>query len=317
MSEISRRRFLAVGATASTLLILPSESKAEDTQPSRSQFHLKVDFAARSGPDTMDPIPETVKDGWWTWTLRDWDFYRTDLNWHDGGASYPDDSGIDGSGVHAAITCHYEGIMAIHVAGMRRYLAGGIQPEKEPIHDPLANTWVAGTDFPGRPSDILLGLYHLPAGEYRLLSYHNSFNARRFGDNPTGIEYRFTNNPQHPMPAIRVYSMKSVMDDYIEETDDTLVKDQTYGLPDKQIVIGDLVGTGDVTQTLVATDVEIQQVTDDSELVPSVIEFTTDGSPLLIVYEASHEGNCDIRPHREGSYAALNAFELIQLSDAE
>lgn len=241
---MSKKILLCLGVMLMSGYLLPAESMAEDTDS--DLLHLKVDFAARSGPDTMAPIPETVKDGWWTWTLRDWEFYRTDLNWHDGGASYPDDAGIDGSGVHAAITCHYEGLMAIHVAGMRRYLAGGIQPEKEPIHDPIANTWVAGTDFPGRPSDILLGLYHLPASEYRLLSYHNSFNARRFGNNPTAIEHRFTDDPQHPMPAIRVYSMKSVMDDYIKETDDTLVKGQTYGLSDEKTVIGDLVGTGDV-----------------------------------------------------------------------
>jgi hypothetical protein len=135
-------------------------------------LHLKVDFAAPTSKDNSAPIPATAKQGWWHWTIPDWDFYRSDLKWEDGTSSYPEGGpGIAGSGVHAAITNHYEGIMTIWVAGMRRYLAGGIQPEKEPIYEPMCNSWIAGSDFPDNPtSDLLLSFYDLPAGRYRLVS---------------------------------------------------------------------------------------------------------------------------------------------------
>jgi len=187
-------------------------------------LHLKVDFAAPSGKDDPKPIAGTTKDGWWHWVIPDWDFYRSDLTWEDGKGRYPEGGpGIAGSGVHAAVTCHYEGIMTMYVAGMRRYLAGGIQPEKKPIHEPLCNTWIAGSD--------------------------------------------------------------------------------------KQ-------GTGDVKQTLEAKNVVIQQVKTDAELKPSIIEFTTDGSPLVVVYAGGCCKSDDLRRHRKGGYAVLNAFELIQLSAA-
>ena len=63
--------------------------------------------------------------------------------------------------------------------------------------------------------------------------------------------------------------------------------------------------TGDVQQTLEAGNVVIQQV---------VVEFTTDGSPVVVVYAGGGCKNDDLRPHRRGGYAVVNAFELIQLS---
>jgi len=281
-------------------------------------LHLKVDFAAPAGKNSLEPIPGTAKPGWWPWVIPDWDFYRCDLVWEDGGRSFPEDGpGIAGSGVHAAITCHYEGIMSIHVAGMRRYLAGGIMPEKKPIYEPICNTWVAGSDFPNSPSsDIILALYSLGAGKYRLVSYHNSFNGRRIGDNPTAVEYTETGRPEPPMRSIKVYSLKTIITEYYEPNKNALVKGRRYGTAAEKFIVPGKEGTGNVKQTLEARNVVIQQVKTDAELKPSVIEFTTDGSPVVVVYAGGCCKSDDLRPHRKGGYAVLNAFELIQLSSA-
>ncbi|HUT30132.1 MAG TPA: hypothetical protein VMX13_10100 [Sedimentisphaerales bacterium] len=278
-------------------------------------LHLKVDFAAPTGKNNPQPIPATAKQGWWHWVIPDWDFYRSDLTWEDGKGRYPQGGpGIAGSGVHAAVTCHYEGIMTIYVAGMRRYLAGGRQPEKEPIHEPICNTWIAASDFPNNPtSDLLLSLYDLPAGKYRLVSYHNNFNGRRIGDGPTRVEYAESKTPEPPMPSIRVYPIKTVLADYFKRAEDALVKGQTYGTPEDKMIVPGKQGTGNVRQTLEAKDVVIQQATRDAELKPSIIEFTTDGSPLVVVYSGGCCKSDDLRGHRKGGYAVLNAFELIQL----
>jgi hypothetical protein len=59
-----------------------------------------------------------------------------------------------------------------------------------------------------------------------------------------------------------------------------------------------------------AYNVPISQVTRDSQLVPSLVRFRTNGSAVHIVYESGccvHDG---IRPARIGGRAILNAFEL-------
>ena len=64
-----------------------------------------------------------------------------------------------------------------------------------------------------------------------------------------------------------------------------------------------------------ACDVQPQQVTTDAELVPSVIKFRTDGSPVLILYKA---GCCEadpVRPGRVGGRGILNAFRLVMSGD--
>jgi hypothetical protein len=289
---------------------------ADPAEP--SLLHLKVDFAAPTGKDNPKAIADTAKQGWFHWVIPDWDFYRSDLKWENGKSKYPEGGpGIAGSGVHAAITCHYEGIMTIYVAGMRRYLAGGIQPEKKPIHEPLCNTWVAGSDFPDNPtSDLLLAFYDLPAGKYRLVSYHNSFNCRRIGDDPTGVECSEIRQPEPPMASITVYPLKPLLTEYFGRRTDALIKGLTYGTSEDKIIVPGKQGTGNVKQTLKAKDVVIQQVKTDAELKPSIIEFTTDGSPLVVVYAGGCCKSDDLRRHRNGGYAVLNAFELVQLPAA-
>ena len=233
-------------------------------------LHLKVDIAAPTSKDNHTPLPGTWKNGWWPWVIPDWDFYRSDLVWEDGSQSYPASGrGIAGSGVHAAITCNYEGIMTLHVAGMRRYLAGGIQPEKKPLHEPICNSWIAGSDFPNNPaSDLLLSFYDLPSGHYRLVSFHNSFNGRRFGDNPTGVEYVEAKTPEPPMPSIKVYSMKTIVTQYFDRPKDvrTSPKGKNYGSSQDKVIIPGKQCVGKVKQTLDAKNVVIQQVKTDNEV---------------------------------------------------
>lgn len=281
-------------------------------------LHLKVDVAAPQGEGKRKPIETTRKEGWWPWVIPDWDHYRTDLVWEDGSQAFPAEGpGIAGTGVHTAVTCYYEGILTLHVAGMRRYLAGGIPPEKEPLYEPLCNTWLAGSDFPNNPSsDLLLGFYGLPAGRYRLRSYHNSFNGRRIGDDPTGVEYAEIREPEPPMPAIEVYSLRSLANDYFEVPVDPgeLPKGKRHGTSQSKIVVKGMEGRGGVVQHKTAKGVKVQQVTKDAELQPSVVTFSTDGSPVVVVYRGGAGKPDDLRRHRVGGYAVLNAFELIQES---
>lgn len=288
---------------------------------SPDRLHLRIDFAAPQGERTREPLATTMKEGWWPWVLPDWDFYRSDLTWEDGSQRYPEAGpGLAGSGVHAAISCNYEGILTLHVAGMKRFLAGGVPPQKKPIYEPLCNSWVAASDFPNNPSsDVLLAFYDLPAGTYRLLSYHNSFNGRRIGNDPTGVEYAEVRQAEPPMPSIKVYSMKTIVTEYFARSTDekALPKGKRHGTSQSKIVVPGKEGTGAVRQTLEATKVVIQQVKTDAELKPSRIEFTTDGSPLVVVYAGGCCKSDDLRRHRQGGYAVLNAFELIQLSAGE
>jgi len=301
-----------------TLVAACTAAHAPNPQEAKPRLlHLKVDFAAPTAEGNPKPIAATAKPGFWHWVIPDRDFYRSDLKWEDGGSKYPEGGpGIAGTGVHAAITCHYEGIMTIYVAGMKRYLAGGIQPEKQPLYEPICNTWVAGSDFPDNPtSDLLLAFYDLNPGTYKLLSYHNTFNCRRIGDEPTGVECDQAKQPEPPMRSISVYPMKTVLAEYFKREEGALIKGKTYETPEEKLIVPDRLDTGNVRQTKQAKNVVIQQVKNDDELKASVIEFSTDGSPLLVVYAGGCCKSDDLRRHRKGGYAVLNAFELIQLPE--
>jgi hypothetical protein len=76
-------------------------------------------------------------------------------------------------------------------------------------------------------------------------------------------------------------------------------------------------GTGKGVKSIQnAYNVAPQHVYKDSELVPSVIKFSTDGSDVLVIYQADRSEplypDC-ARPGREGARGILNAFELIQI----
>jgi len=79
------------------------------------------------------------------------------------------------------------------------------------------------------------------------------------------------------------------------------------------------VGTGKgVTAIENAYDVAPQHVLSDDELVPSLIRFATDGSEVLVIYQADRSvplyPDC-ARKGREGARGILNAFRLVMLED--
>ena len=118
---------------------------------------------------------------------------------------------------------------------------------------------------------------------------------------------------------IRYIIVKSIVTEYFKPPKDVeaLPKGKTYGTSQGKIIIPGKEGAGSVVQSLEAKNVEIQQVKTDAELKPSMIEFTTDDSPVVVVYAGGSGKSDDLRPHRRGGYAVFNAFELIQLSGAK
>ena len=76
-------------------------------------------------------------------------------------------------------------------------------------------------------------------------------------------------------------------------------------------------GTGKGVRSIQnAYNVAPQHVYSDDELIPSVIKFETDGSEVLVIYQADRSRplypDC-ARKGREGGRGILNAFEIIQV----
>ncbi len=284
-----------------------------------AELHLKVDLAL---PRYNGGIwEETLKPGWSAWAQPRWhDMYGHDCSYNVGtgkegfcggdyGAPRP---GIEGSGITTAMSTVYEGRGGLIASGLEICnLNASCDPPAvsgQVLYEPICNTWYMVTDFAGVPgANILLGIYGIPPGEYELISYHNKFGGERnnsSGDNHP--HWECVCDPQPPMSAITVVPVIAA-DTFSEKYGSNYEWQKFKGTGD----LGHLHG---VEMLEGAYDVEIQQVTHDDELVPSVIRFRTDGSPLLVVYE----GNCcimvpdDIRPQRESQRAILNAFELKQ-----
>jgi hypothetical protein len=69
-------------------------------------------------------------------------------------------------------------------------------------------------------------------------------------------------------------------------------------------------GTG-VTSLVEAYNIDVTSVLTDADVATSTIEFETDGSDVLVVYDGGNNDYPDpARPGREGSKGILNAFEL-------
>jgi hypothetical protein len=241
--------------------------------------------------------------------------YRHDLCWEDGGDSKPTDSGIAGSGVHAAMTLILEGDGTLKVSGMTMCSlnAGCGCPYGTPVHDAICNSWYQAVDWPEFEwGSIQLSLHDLPAGAYTLYSYHNHFGCYRLPetDDGTPVNCDCTCNPAPAMPIIRAMSVREARYLPYQNQD-----------PFTKLFPGVDWDTGPFSQGVVsvqdAYDVPVQQVTSDDELVPSVIRFKTDGSPVLILYKA---GCCEpdpVRPTRVGGRGILNAFRLVPEGQAE
>ncbi|MHC4646325.1 MAG: Calx-beta domain-containing protein [Planctomycetota bacterium] len=257
-------------------------------------IYLMVDFALVNCPDTSTLRPESAKPGWFHFSSEGWsDMYMHDPRWEDGGMSKPTDSGIDGTGIHACVTTGNTGQLGLHMKDLcRDNLGGGGCPNGSPQGDPICNTFLYAVDWAG-PSygDILLMLTDLPAGEYWLYSYHNHWEpCSQATRNCMQCECGMP-----PMPSITANPLP------------TSAPLEYKNWP------GAWIGSGmGVTQIENAYNISPTHYTSDDDLVPSLIKFHTDGSEVMIVYEADNTYWPDCaRPDREGSRGILNAFELV------
>jgi len=254
-------------------------------------LHLKVDLALPMwGTDV--PWPGTAKDGWWPWVAARWaDMYMHDAVWErgedaQGGVSPPTD-GIDGSGVHVALDSSNGngGFHNYHLC--RCSLGGGCPPSGSVVGDPIASGWYHNIDWGGEcDGDIHMRINDLPAGTYRLTSYHNHWE-------PCSQATRHCLDCYSEMPPMQHVYARSI------PVEGTMVCDY---------VLGWGTGTG-VTSITEAYNIDVITTTSDAEVATSVIEFETDGSDVLVVYDGGDDTYQNPARH-EAHKAILNAFEL-------
>jgi hypothetical protein len=276
-----------------------------------SEFsELKVDLALRDC-GSGEVMAETAKPGWWHWVGAGWsDLYSHDMRWEDGGGTKPTDSGIAGSGVHAGITLILEGDGGLKVSGltMCNLNASCGCPYGVPIHDAICNSWYQAVDWPEFAwGSIQLALHDLPAGAYTLYSYHNHFGCYRLPetDDGTPVNCDCVCDASPAMPIIRGMSVLDARSLPYQQGDSFT-----------KLFPGVDWDTGPFSRGVVsiqdACNVQIQQVTTDDELVPSVIRFQTDGSAVLVLYKAGCCESDPVRPGRVGGRGILNAFRLVR-----
>jgi len=252
----------------------------------------------------------TAKPGWITWANKRW----ADMYMHDG-VWFPSKkdpaafaAGIAGTGVKAFLSTGSEGQLGIAVKGVcRSNLGGGGCPSGKAQGDPIANSWAYAVDWAGPyAGDIILLLKDLPAGVYELYSYHNHWEPCK--QSTRNCLDCFCGMP--PMPSITANALPGKPDESVQDKSDNILSHYRWNLPP---------GTGKgIIAIKNAYNVAPQHVYLDEELVPSVIKFATDGSEVLIIYQADRSRplypDC-ARKGREGARGILNAFELIQVSE--
>jgi len=258
---------------------------------------LQVDLALPKW-NSSEPMPETAKPGWTIWADRRW----ADMYSHDGGRL----ENAGGTDIDLTLTVGNEGMGALKVKGMRMYsMAGDGPPACRPEGDAICNTFYQIADWASHSGrslewgNVLLLFEDIPAGEYELQSYHNHFyHCDRYETSCLGpIKYRgfwlATADEQGPMPAITVQALPAQALEGYED----------WSLPK---------GTGKgVTAIQNAYNVKTQHVDEDSKLSPSVVRFRTDGSAVLVVYEAP-KFYIDYRDY-PGGRGILNAFRLVRV----
>jgi len=265
-----------------------------------SVLHLKVDLALPMW-GTTDPWPGTAKEGWWPFVAGRWaDMYMHDAVWERGedaqGGVSPNTDGIAGSGVHVGldISNGNGGFHNYHLC--RCNLGGDCPPSGNVVGDPIANGWYHNIDWGGEcTGDIHMRINDLPPGRYRLTSYHNHWEPCSQGSRNCLDCY--SNMP----PMQHVYAMSIPV----------------QGTMACEYVLGWGTGTG-VVSMAEDYNIDVTSTTSDSEVATSVIEFETDGSDVLVVYDGGDNAYPDpARSGREGHKAILNAFELILVEPVE
>ena len=263
-------------------------------------FHLQVDLGLPVCGSTWDnviPVPGTVKEGWWGRVFwGDTDMYMHDFAWEDGwrGIDPPESAGVAGSGVHFALDSG-SGDGGYHIHGMCRCnLAGDCCATGSPSGDPIANGWFHNIDWGGEcTGDIHMRITGLPPGKYELISYHNHWEPCSQGSRNCLDCY----SQMPPMTGVYARSLGESVD---------------CGSAWE----GAGTGTG-VTSLKAAYNVDVTSVLSDDNVATSTIEFETDGSDVLVVYDGGDNTYPDpARTGREGSKGILNAFELILVEPA-
>jgi hypothetical protein len=269
---------------------------------------IQVDLAIKTC-DNSELYPGLAKPGWTIWASNAW----TDMYMHDyqvfplkEDGSGLDENGINGTGVTLWFTTGNEGQLGIGAKGIcRDNLGGGGCPSGVAQGDPIANSWAYGVDWVGPyAGDLLLVIRGLPAGVYQVNSYHNFWepctqSTRNCLNCDCGMP---------PMPSVTAGPLpKQLLS--LDADGNPMPGGWSYKarLPE---------GTGKGVESIQnAYNVAPQHVYKDSELVPSVIKFSTDGSDVLVIYQADRTEplypDC-ARKGREGARGILNAFELIQ-----
>jgi len=260
---------------------------------------LKVDLAVPQWYDRSKPRPGTVKPGWYSLCSPAWaDMYMHNGAWFPIGKTTPDPAGILGSGVQLFMDNGKGGNGAVMGHGLCRGGLGGDLPiYGTPEGDPIANTYFYACDWGGQKNgDAFVLLRNLPAGEYEMTSYHNHWEPCTQG----------TRNCHHcesgmpPMPSVSANPVPvSGLPGY-----------RGWSLPK---------GTGKGVIALEnARNIKVSSVLSDDKVSKSFIRFATDGSDVLIIYEAPDNTYPDrARSGREGARGIWNAFELKLVSWAK
>lgn len=261
---------------------------------------LKLDLAVPQWYDRTKPRPGTVKPGWYALCSPSWaDMYMHDAAWLPLDKSRRlDPEGILGTGIQLLIDNGKGGNGAVMVHGMCRGGLGGDLPIfGKPEGDPIANTYFYSCDWAGQKNgDGFVLVKGLPAGVYEVISYHNHWEPSKQGtrnchDHVSGMP---------PMPSVSAHPVPA----------EPLPEYGSWALPK---------GTGKgVVSLLEAKNVKVSSVLSDEEVTTSLIRFSTDGSDVLIIYEAADNSYPDrARKGREGSRGIWNAFELKMSSWAK
>jgi hypothetical protein len=194
------------------------------------------------------------------------------------------------------LSCGYEGQGGLHAKDLCRCnLAGDCPPSGSIQGEPIANTWYYAVDWAGpEGGDTVLIVTDLPAGRYQLTSYHNHWEPGEYPGDQGGRNCCRCQQPMPPLPSVTAQSLPS----------SGKPKPGYRGL----CVLGHDSG---VTAIQNAYNVPVSYVYTDDQVSTSDIIFETDGSEVLVIYEAPDWGFPDCaRPGREGGRGVLNAFIL-------